>query len=361
MASINPINNIVPANNLTISAGNLSIPTTSSSVGQIVQNGVVWLHSFGSDNLFIGTPTAKAGNFTLTGTDNIAIGANVMQSLTSGSLNFGIGTNSLNALTSGSNNVAYGIASLQGVTTTGQNTSIGNNAVRYTTGSNNTGIGYQAYQGAVGTTTGSGNIAIGQGAASAYVGAEANNIVIGTGLTGTAAESNLTRIGNGQTKCFIQGIDGVNVGSVAKVLTMASDQLGTAIITAGSGISVTPGANTITIANTAAGLTWTVITANQTAAVNNGYFCNKASTLALALPASSAIGDVIEVANINTATGTQITQALGQQIFIGNTNTTSGATGTLTSTALGDSLKLVCRAANTTWQCVSMIGNWTVV
>jgi len=108
-------------------------------------------------------------------------------------------------------------------------------------------------------------------------------------------------------------------------------------------------------------VTWSVISANQTAVVNNGYFCNKAGTLALALPTTSAVGDIIEVANENTATGTQFTQASGQQILIGNTNTTSGATGTLTSSAVGDTLKLVCKTANTVWRVTSGWGNWTVV
>jgi len=199
--------------NVVITSGNLTLPTTTSAVGQIVQNGISLIHTFGTDNLFIGTPSGQAGNFTLTGTDNIAIGANVMQSLTTGSLNFGIGTNSLNALTSGSNNTAYGIACLQGVTTTNQNLGLGNNSTRYSTGSNNIGIGYQAYQGAVGTTTGSNNICIGIQAASAYIGGEANNVIIGNTLAGTVGESNAIRIGNGSTTTFIAGIRGITSAS----------------------------------------------------------------------------------------------------------------------------------------------------
>lgn len=134
-----------------------------------------------------------------------------------------------------------------------------------------------------------------------------------------------------------------------------------ATLSAGTGITITNGAGAITINGVGGGLTWTVITVNQTAAVNNGYICNKAGTLALALPASSAIGDIIEVTGMNTATGWQITQAAGQQIFFGTASTTSGATGTLTSSAIRDAVNIVCIAANTTWQVLSAVGNLTVV
>ncbi len=141
----------------------------------------------------------------------------------------------------------------------------------------------------------------------------------------------------------MSGIRGITTGTAdaISVVIDSTGQLGT------SGASTTS--------------KWTVITANQTAAIGNGYFDNKAGTLALLLPATSAVGDVIEVTNENTATGTQITQAAGQQILLGNTNTTLGAGGSLTSTQVGDTLKLVCKVANTIFRVTSVIGNWTVV
>ncbi len=108
-------------------------------------------------------------------------------------------------------------------------------------------------------------------------------------------------------------------------------------------------------------LAWSVITVNQTAAINNGYITNKAGTLALALPATSAVGSIIEVTGINTATGTQFTQAAGQQIFLGNSSTTLGATGTITSTGVRDSLRMVCVVADTIWNVLSSTGAWTIV
>lgn len=132
-----------------------------------------------------------------------------------------------------------------------------------------------------------------------------------------------------------------------------------ATITAGSGISVTNGAGSISIAATAGGFTWQAVTTNQTAAANNGYFVTSGA-LTVALPAVSAVGDTFEVA-LAGGTSWTITQAAGQQIFYANSSTTLGATGTLGSTANGDVARLVCRVANTTWQVVSDMGNLNVV
>jgi len=168
--------------------------------------------------------------------------------------------------------------------------------------------------------------------------------------------SQVTTFGiTGGTTVIVETLTGNSGGAVGPTLNNIN-VLGTGNIT----VVGNPGTSTLTITPTgAASFTWSVITANQTAAVNNGYFCNKGSSLLLALPAVSAVGDVIEVSNVNTALGIQFTQAAGQQIFIGNTSTTLGATGTLTSIAVGDALKLVCRTANLTWFVVSSMGNWT--
>lgn len=132
-----------------------------------------------------------------------------------------------------------------------------------------------------------------------------------------------------------------------------------ATITAGTGITTSTGAGTFTINAVGAGLTWSKITANQTAAVNNGYICNKAGVLVLTMPSTSAIGDVIAAVNINTAADTQFLSANPGQLQLGNVLATAN-TGTLTSTALGDAIYLVCTTANTTWYAIHVVGNWTV-
>lgn len=307
-----------------------------------------------------GVATPAAGVITVTtGSANTqgtavftASGSTVTQTFSDADGNLGLGANCLNSIVAGSatNNVALGVDSATALTTGDHNVMIG---------------GPQLY-----TTTGSYNCFLGSGAGNntLFLGSESSNILIGYQASGIPFLSNTLQIGKATgtgagelARAIIYGIDGVNVGSTANIVTILGNQLGSATVTAGTGVSIATGANTITVNATGGGVTWSVISADQTAAVNNGYFCNKAGLLSLALPATSAVGDVIEASNINTAVGLRITQAAGQQIFIGNTNTTLGAGGYIESLALGDSVKLVCRVANTTWQTVSMMGNFTVV
>ncbi len=213
----------------------------------------------------------------------------------------------------------------------------------YGLGSNNcTGVGYNSLP----IVNGADNVtALGINSGLNYVTGNFN-ICIG-GVYGVNGENGVTRIGNAdensgtpQTACFIEGIASVTVSNTNMVtIDTTTGQLGSQAIPTG--------------------LTWSVITADQTAAVNHGYICNKASTLALALPATSSVGDTIEVTGINTALGWQITQASGQQVFFGVVSSTLGATGTLTSSAVRDSIRMVCITANTTWQVLSSIGNIT--
>lgn len=132
-----------------------------------------------------------------------------------------------------------------------------------------------------------------------------------------------------------------------------------ATLTAGAGISITNGAGSITIASTGEAATWNLITTNQTLAVNNGYVVTS-GTLSLALPATSAVGDEIEL-TLDGGTSWTLTQGVGQQIRFGSTQTTAGVGGSLASTAQGDAIRLICTVANTRWNILSSIGNITVV
>jgi hypothetical protein len=107
--------------------------------------------------------------------------------------------------------------------------------------------------------------------------------------------------------------------------------------------------------------TWNVIGASQTLAVQNGYFCTTGAALSLALPAVSALGDTITVV-LDGSTSWTITQPnAGTRIRIANNQTTLGVTGSLASTAQGDTVTLICETANARWVVVpSFIGNITV-
>lgn len=203
---------------------NILIGFTGNADGKAGYSDLVALgnfaHNYGSHNTFVGN---NSGNLTLT--------------VVSADFNTGIGDQSLKSLTTGDQNAALGYLSLGDLTTGSSNTALGDSSLST-------------------LLTGSNNIAVGQSAGINYVGAESGNILIGS--EGVAAESDITRIGyiggsSSQTECFIDGIWGVNVGSVASVASVISTgQLGETVITAGTGISVTPGANSITIASTGA-------------------------------------------------------------------------------------------------------------
>lgn len=283
-------------------------------------------------NLFIGQ---GAGNLTLTGAtifNNNGIGQNSLASLTTGHLNNCLGYGALTALTTGNRNNAFG----------------------HQTGSL--------------LVSGSYNVLLGNLSGSTYTTSESSNIQINN--LGTLGESNVLRIGAGTgsgnqqlNKAYISGIAGVNVGSVATVVTENSDQLGTAIITAGTGITITPGANTITIATTALTSAITSITgdtggaqtgpaitfAGGTTGLSFGGATNtitttfagitaNGGTVSLATDATTSTVNVGTGAGIKTVTlgSTNSSSSLALKSGTGNFNLTSASGTTITALAAGE-------------------------
>jgi hypothetical protein len=68
---------------------------------------------------------------------------------------------------------------------------------------------------------------------------------------------------------------------------------------------------------------------------------------------------MIAVTGINTATGWSIAYTTNQQIFFGTSSATL-TSGSLASTAIRDTVFLVCVIANLTWNVIDSIGNITV-
>ena len=371
---------VTNTSNNTTAVGNSALTSiTTGNDNVAVGNSALALVTTSNNNVAMGTRAASY----VTGDNNTAIGFDALRGFAPGSAsgirNTAVGSVAGISNNTGSENVYIGFYA--GLTTTGgsENVVVGSQAFVNANASQNVVIGYQAGFASTGftactvvgkfalnnTNTGLYNLMLGYGSGTNFTGAESSNICLHS--DGVLADSNTLRIGQSTgagnrqlNRAFICGIDGVNVGSVAKVLTMASDQLGTATITAGAGISVTPGANTITIATTN-GIAWTEVTGtSQAMAVDNGYIASNAGLVTLTLPATAVVGDRIRIAG-KGAGGWRCGQNAGQTINFGNTATTAGVAGYIDSTNQYDALELLCITANTTWVALSSVGNLNVV
>jgi len=122
-----------------------------------------------------------------------------------------------------------------------------------------------------------------------------------------------------------------------------------ATLSAGPGISIANSAGSISISGTGSGIGWTEVTGTtQAMAADNGYVSNNAVQVVFTAPVTAAFGTVINLVG-KGAGGWKIAQNAGQNIQIGSTSSTVGATGYIESTNRYDSIELLCTTANTTW------------
>jgi hypothetical protein len=134
-----------------------------------------------------------------------------------------------------------------------------------------------------------------------------------------------------------------------------------ATLTAGTNISITNAAGSITINSTATAMSYVDVTGtSQTIAVNTGYTANNASLVTFTLPSTAAFGSVVAVIG-KGAGGWTIAQNSGQTIHFGSVNTTTGSSGSLSSSLQYDNVYLLCTVANTDWTVVQVQGNLTYV
>ena len=245
-----------------VSTSPLEVIQDPGSAGQVLTSNGIGVHPTFQSVSALGAVTeltGDTGGAVLPSAGNINIIANVASLHAGSSVSFsGSGSTLLFNVTDSNNNTIIGLdAGRAGITGT-VNTIVGESAgALLTTGTGSVMIGDLAGSK---LTTGGINTLLGTLTGFNYTGNEHSNICIGYSTEGTTGENNTLRIGDGTgsgvgqlSQTFISGIAGVNVGSVATVVTEAGDKLGTAVITAGSGITVTPGANTITIAATGGG------------------------------------------------------------------------------------------------------------
>ena len=221
----------VTLDNLTLN-GTLNLPAAPVTINS---GGTLLLRADNNDNFFAGP---NAGNLTMSGHYNTAIGLLALQSNTSGIYNTAngadallsnssgydntaIGLDALLSNTSGNNNTADGLDAL-GLNTVGEgNTANGVAALYYnSTGSENTAVGWLALYnlGELDDFGGANNIAMGYLAGSAFTESESDNIDIGN--TGVAGESGVIRIGGGQSAAYIAGEIFGNGGGLTNISTL---------------------------------------------------------------------------------------------------------------------------------------------
>jgi trimeric autotransporter adhesin len=191
--------NITGSENSAVGEGALSRNTTGDR-NTAVGRSALYYNASASNNVGVGYLTL----FYNTGNFNSAIGSEALAYSTTGTQNTATGYQSLQSNTTGDNNTASGSQSLSG----------------NKTGWGNTGIGFQALGGMI---SGHNNLALGYKAGLSLTGD--NNIAIMN--SGVAGESNVIRIGEGQSKAFIAGISGVKVSGGVQVFINANGQLGT--------------------------------------------------------------------------------------------------------------------------------------
>jgi hypothetical protein len=203
-------------------SGNLSATGVVSGSGfQIAGTGPGVLFAFGSStprNAFLGF----AGNTTMTGTGNSAVGALAFLSNTTGSNNTAIGSGALPYVTGGNLNTAVGAAALLGLGSGSSNVEVGGRQAEPNfTGSYNTFVG--AGSGAVGNGILNSTMAIGAGA---IVGVSNNNYTNATAIGANAqvAADNALVLGS------INGVNGatasVNVGIGTRIPLATLDVAG---------------------------------------------------------------------------------------------------------------------------------------
>jgi hypothetical protein len=228
--AISSTTTVTAGTDLISTAGNLKLPTSSSTVGQIQINSKRWLHAIGhEENVYVGN---LAGNVAGGGKYNTIVGSQSGQALTNagggseGNSNVILGHSSLNSATSGMLNCVTGTYGLRNVTSGNMNLALGCYTIGQAliTGNYNVLIGHSDHS--VG--------AVYYGAGYGYTGAESSNICIGA--SGTAGESNKIRIGtqgNGncqQDALYIAGAYGVTpAGTLNIALVDSNGQFGSVV------------------------------------------------------------------------------------------------------------------------------------
>ena len=187
------------------------------------------------------------------------------------------------------------------------------------------------------------------------------------GLTVSAGDITLTPIAatvNGVVRASSTGVlttleDSTVDGQV--LISAAAGVPAWTSLTAGTNITITPGANSISIAAAITDVTWSEETGATTALeVAHGYVMNNNTLITATLPATAAQFSTIIITGKGVG-GWLIAQNAGQTIHYLGSDSTLGVGGSLASTNSYDCLELVCIAANTSFVVRNSVGNLTIV
>lgn len=172
----------------------ITLPASTASGPQVFLGTSPFLSTgtSGTNSIYMGTDAGAAGGYTPSGSANVGIGLNALESVTTGEENTAIGGQSSTALAQGDYNTAVGFGSLTGNAAGDSNFAGGYFSLAQATGTGNTAVGYLA-DGAV--TTGNYNTAFGY---YANVGSSSGAISYSTaiGANATVTESDAIVLGN---------------------------------------------------------------------------------------------------------------------------------------------------------------------
>jgi hypothetical protein len=172
--------------------GNLALPATTASAGQVLMGGHPFLHTAcGGDCTFAGL---DAGTLTGTGVANTGVGRSALGSLTSGLRNTAVGAYAMVVHASGASSTAVGFKALTASVSGGSNAAFGAYALMSLTDThNNSAFGFEALR----YNTAHGNAAFGSGAMRANTSGAGNSAFGTTSLTNNTTGSENTAVGNG--------------------------------------------------------------------------------------------------------------------------------------------------------------------
>jgi hypothetical protein len=309
------------------------------------------------------------------GGSSITITGDTGGGLTSGSFTFTGGTTGLSFGGAGSTETL----TFAGITANGGTVSLATDATTSTinigTGAgvktstfgstnSNSATTVQSGSGALAVTSTNGTLTINSGTGTLGISTDAAATTINLGTGGAAKTVTLGSTNTTSTTNLQSGSGGIKIPAFAEGALVTSSTGVISTVTGTAGFVLTANAAGTAPSFQAAGgggMTWSVITADQNAAVNNGYICNKAGLLTLTLPTTAAAGTLLGITGMNNATGWKIGQNANQIIHFGSSDTTTGTGGSLASSATRDSVQLVCVVANLEWNVLNAQGNITYV